>query len=615
MILNFPFIGLRLINRGFDILRFNFTKIESRFEYKPVAESYFFLINTRSVDAFGIYYKDTLKTAVRTELVPLIRSKKTVHSKEETAADNTDSSVYASETAEDMFFTLAFETNPINIQPDVEFSVRTRVQSLEIYYEKTCITELLNFFKSDTFGLENVVDIKKIQENVWSKAGVIFAVENHKQFHVSAELSSPYFIIPGKGTMQEPGNSIVFFLGKTLIQSDLHLNKKVTSTTDIIELEKNFYDKLKLSVNEVQVILVPPGIKLEDYLVNCDNYDYKYHLLYPVSTDNIVYISIDPKYKKLPKLKVDATCPSIRLNFSDNKIIKLFDFAQNFPLPTMPKYAAQPAFEPATLTPPAIVHGLNPFPENAMGLNSRKSKRNTKKLKKRNTDDETDDDEWDGPFASPKRINGNPVPNYCQILLMFKINDFVIDIKGTNDLICDDPVENEYLGVNLKSIKLDFSLTKYGFALKAGLGNLRLLDKVHRTFDNQFTEFLSSSSTEELIQLRFRNVEPEAPNFESLYSKTLSKILFKCNRIQVVCHRTAIIYFINFGIKLTGHLTLNKAAEEPSVEPTAASVAKKIQYDANDKIVELNIEAIMNELTWKMFDNDMMFGNMQVSGN
>ena len=81
--------------------------------------------------------------------------------------------------------------------------------------------------------------------------------------------------------MQEPGNSIVFFLGKTLIQSDLHLNKKVTSTTDIIELEKNFYDKLKLSVNEVQVILVPPGIKLEDYLVNCDNYDYKYHLLYP----------------------------------------------------------------------------------------------------------------------------------------------------------------------------------------------------------------------------------------------------------------------------------------------------------------------------------------------
>ncbi len=136
------------------------------------------------------------------------------------------------EDAKDMFFTLAFETNPIGIKPEVEFSVRTRVQSLEIFYEKTCITELLNFFKSDTFGLENVVDIKKIQENVWSKAGVIFAVENHKQFHVSAELSSPYFIIPERGTMQEPGNCIVFFLGKTLIQSDLQPKDKISFITN-----------------------------------------------------------------------------------------------------------------------------------------------------------------------------------------------------------------------------------------------------------------------------------------------------------------------------------------------------------------------------------------------
>lgn len=192
-ILNVPLIGLKLINHGVEILRFNFTHIVSRFESRPVAKSFYFLINTRSIDAFGIYYKDSLRNATKTEMVPMIRSKN-----EKNLADN-KASYMATEDNTDMFFTLAFETNPISIQPPVEFSIRTRVKSLEVYYEKTCITEILNFFKSDTFGIENVVNIKKIQENVWSKAGVIFAVENHKQFHVSAELSSPYFVIPAKG--------------------------------------------------------------------------------------------------------------------------------------------------------------------------------------------------------------------------------------------------------------------------------------------------------------------------------------------------------------------------------------------------------------------------------
>ena len=203
------------------------------------------------------------------------------------------------------------------------------------------------------------------------------------------------------------------------------------TSAEIKELEKNFYDKLKLSVNEVQVILIPPGVDLADYLEDCANYNYKHHLLYPVSTENVVHISIDPNYKKLPKLKVNASCPSIRLNFSDNKIIKLFNFVQDFPLPTMPKYAAQP-------TP--VAHINNPVSGAGKGADYFKAepgktakvakRSNTmRKLSKINSEDEPDNDEWEGPFTSPKNINGNPIINYSQILLVFEINDFAIDIK------------------------------------------------------------------------------------------------------------------------------------------------------------------------------------------
>jgi len=409
--LNIPLVGLRLINRDQDILRFAFTHIVSKIETRPVAKSFYILVNTGSVDAFGIYYKDTIKSGMsfnKTELVPLIRSRK----KNSTQGISGQASFIATENSDEMFFTLAFETNP-TIEPDVEFSLRTRVQSLEVYYEKTCLTELLNFFKSDSFGIENVVNIKKIQENVWSKAGVIFAVENHKQFHISAELSSPYFVIPGKGTMQEPGQSIVFFLGRTLIQSDVQKKKSITHSTDVKELESNFYEKLKLNVNDVQVILVPYNINWADYLENCSEYKYKYHLLYPVSTDNILFKSIDPAYKKLPKLKIHANTPSIHLNFSDNKIIKLFKFAQNFELPIFPKYEAQTN----TLSASVVSTPLNSVnKEGAKGQLERGVKKpfknkqikmaKSQKTDSDDDDDESDDEEWEGPFRSPKKING-----------------------------------------------------------------------------------------------------------------------------------------------------------------------------------------------------------------
>jgi len=121
-------------------------------------------------------------------------------------------------------------------------------------------------------------------------------------------------------------------------------------------------------------------------------------------------LSIDPAYKKLPKLKILANTPSIRLNFSDNKIIKLFNFAQNFELPTVPKYATQPNAlnTPAALTPVHSAASKEAPSDRPANKKSAKNKQSIKKKKQTDSDDdESDDEEWDGPFRSPKKINGN----------------------------------------------------------------------------------------------------------------------------------------------------------------------------------------------------------------
>lgn len=59
------------------------------------------------------------------------------------------------ENANDMLFTFCFETNPAQLE-NVEFRVHTRVASVEVFYEKTFITELLRFFRTDLIDFEEV---------------------------------------------------------------------------------------------------------------------------------------------------------------------------------------------------------------------------------------------------------------------------------------------------------------------------------------------------------------------------------------------------------------------------------------------------------------------------
>ena len=559
LILYFPLISLRLRNGGYDILKIDFRNIASRLEMRPVINSVYFVLNTRGVDIFGVYYKDDIKSGSNT-LVPVVRSMNSngVNLDDKQAFDGSRSSEdeanmakLVSEDARNMLFTFCFETNPIKIE-NVEFSIRARFSQAEIFYEKTAITELLRFFKTDLIDFD---EVKKIKE-VWSKAGVIYAVEKHKQFHVSAELASPFFIVPMKGTCTEKGTSIVFFLGKTVIQSKVQPKLPTNYTpTSIQDLETHFYDQLSLSVNDVQIILVPNNVNWKEYLSNSAQLNYKYHLLYPVTTNNNLFLSINPSYKKLPKLKLNAECSSIRLNFSDNKILKLYEFSQKFPLPEIPKTSAPTsaiAIKPAA---PATNNAMpNKKPTNETQSDS--------KLPFFTIDTAQitpePDDEWEGPFMLATQINGDPIPNYCQILLRLDVDTFGIDLNSTEEFLKeDDPVnEIEYLKFLLNEIRVDFAITKFGFSFRAGLGNLKLIDKIHSTENNRETEILSSLSSQKIINFYLRQVEETAPNFASLYNKILCNILFDCSNIRIACHRTVIVYFLNYAKRIVDNITI-----------------------------------------------------------
>lgn len=212
---------------------------------------------------------------------------------------------------------------------------------------------------------------------------------------------------------------------------------------------------------------------------------------------------------------------------------------------------------------------------------------------------------------------------------------------------------NEYLRLILNGIQIDFAVTKYGASFRAGLDDLKLVDKIHLLDkrQRQATEILSSSASgdNQIIRFYFRQVEQDAPNFKTLYSNILKNILFECSNIHVACHRTAIVYLLEYFTGITDNLKIaNKQSipveieggggeggilvedtstntnktrpsisigQTPIVLPSTAShssTLKKPPTSLSGNICELNLIARMRQLTWNMFDTNLTFGQMAV---
>ncbi len=117
LILNFPHISLTLKTAGYDILKLSFTDILTLFEIKPVANSIYFLINTRSIDIDGVYYKQEIKES-NSRMVQMVRSR--LNKSQNSTSVTTD--LLATECKNDILFTFYPDNVILNYQ-NGEFNI------------------------------------------------------------------------------------------------------------------------------------------------------------------------------------------------------------------------------------------------------------------------------------------------------------------------------------------------------------------------------------------------------------------------------------------------------------------------------------------------------------
>ncbi|KAG8920306.1 hypothetical protein FRC00_010207, partial [Tulasnella sp. 408] len=256
-----------------------------------------------------------------------------------------------------------FVQNPLDKHADSGLTVRLR--ALEIVYHKGYVETVFGFFRPPESQLESVTALLSAASETLgeirnqSRAGLEYALQQHKTIDIELDMQAPIIIIP-EDVRTESGQHMVLDAGHISVRSDLvaksdilaiqSKRKRQYTDKDFEELESLMYDKFFLQLQSAQLVL---GKDLESCLNALTSADEgrELHLLERINMEFSVQMSIIPDAPNLTRFKVAGTLPLLNVNFSNTKykgIMRFVDISiPNFDGDAKDKAQARPSTTPA----------------------------------------------------------------------------------------------------------------------------------------------------------------------------------------------------------------------------------------------------------------------------
>jgi len=167
------------------------------------------------------------------------------------------------------FFRASFEQNPLDESADSAVTVKMR--SMEIIYNPKFVEEIYRFFKPPERHMESIgalmesasATVEGLRQQ--TRAGLEFALEEHKTVNAKLDLQAPLIIIPESCT-ETNTNCLILDAGHVAMTSDLVKRADIGeiqakqnhkySEEDWKQLESLMYDKFRLTLESTQVCLL-----------------------------------------------------------------------------------------------------------------------------------------------------------------------------------------------------------------------------------------------------------------------------------------------------------------------------------------------------------------------
>lgn len=485
------------------------------------------------------------------------------------ALDKSDDEKGEGKDTDESLFHLVFENNPLDESADT--TIDLKLKSLEFIHNPAFVVEIARFFKPPERQMESIgalletagASIEEIRQQ--TRAGLEFALEEHKTINASIDLQAPIIIIPEKIT-EESTLCMIVDAGHLSLRSDLidkdtlrdihSKQKKEYSDEDFKQLENLMYDKFILKLESTQV-LIGPGIEVTRAELDCETDSKNMHIVDRINMDFLLENSIIPKDPNITKTRISGTLPVLHASLSDKKyksLMKLIDVA----IPKFDTDNEKKPNKPASETPvqPSIAEA--------------RAKRKSVQLLERPKDEAVIDHESDSEEADqPKQKSSKAAENVANIhQRTFELKFIVEKLQASLYKSDADDTKPDHLLVELTAerFQFDFYLRPFDMVAEVVLQHLYIDDHVEDEPLPEFKQIISSKGfaadeNKDLFTVKFIKVNPESPEFVSTYEGIATNLDVNVSTINIIVTRKTLLTLLDFV------LTTFTSPGEPAAPP------------------------------------------------
>ncbi|KAF3389182.1 Vacuolar protein sorting-associated protein 13 [Penicillium rolfsii] len=451
---------------------------------------------------------------------------------------------------EDSLFHLQLEKNPLD--SDADTAVKVKLKSIEVIYNPRFIVGIVKFFEPPERHMESIgalldtagATVEGLRQQ--TRAGLEFALQEHKKVDAQFDVHAPLIIVPESIT-HESSLCLIIDAGHASVNSELvdrqamndlqTKQKKQYEEEDYKQLEHLLYDRFLIKLDSTQV-LIGPGMDATKAQLISGVESKNFHIIDRINVDFVLEMCIVPKVTQLTRTRISGNLPELHASMSDTKykgLMKLIDIAiPHFDEGKEEATKASAAAEKAAIATRARSASFLPPALRDLPV----------------VDDDDDDPDADsGSDHTTKNLESDI--NIHRRDFEFKFH--VGRLRGSLFRADSQDWQRDKLLVELVAdgFELDFYMRPYDMVAEVILKSLSVDDYIEENPVPEFKRIISSTGfnadeNNDLFHLKMVRVKPESPELESTYEGIAMNLDISVSTINLVVTRKTLLTLLDF---------------------------------------------------------------------
>ncbi|KAG0208228.1 hypothetical protein BGX33_006369 [Mortierella sp. NVP41] len=473
------------------------------------------------------------------------------------------------------FFSVNFEHNPLDGHADNVLEVKMR--HLEILYNPKTVDTVLDFLKPPQSEADSINALLEAAGEsleglaAQTRAGLEYALEEHKRLDLRVDMDAPVMIFPESCTdinalvaVLDVGH--IFVESKLVSKEDMAMvesNQKRTLDPIAFEkLEDLMYDRFVVQLSSTQLLV---GQSVERCLqqIRKPSKENDLHVIDKINMTFHVHLSILPQAPNLTKIRVFGELPLLQINFSDRKyktLMRIVDLV----VPKDPEAPAAPSPKPkASMKLPPLL-GMNSYKDDLVLGDTTEGEsdeeRGSTSQEERAVEKEKKEKEMRGAMLFQKTFQ-----------FSFKVAKFAVTLKkALQDVNAPERVLADLI---IEKFDLKFVLRPVDMCVDIVLGSLYVEDKVepaplypYLLSSDADGKSPASGGVEDLVRVSYIKVNPISPDYLTKYKGIDATVDISLSTVTMILTRKSVLTLFDFVLT-----TFTGPAPAPAQSPRPAA--------------------------------------------